>query len=61
MKEWGLIQMTGRYPSKLHKFTPFFLYEHINNNKQRKEKEAKTKENQQHTNSLLYIFVNKSE
>jgi hypothetical protein len=49
MKEWGLIQMIGSQPSKAEKFTPFFLYEHINNNEQRKEKEAKRKENQQHT------------
>jgi hypothetical protein len=45
----------------VRKVHPFFLYEHINNNKQRKEKEAKRKENQQHTISLLIIIVNKRE
>jgi hypothetical protein len=44
---------------RVYKFTPFLLlYKHINNNKQRKEKEAKRKENQQHTHSLLINLVN---
>jgi hypothetical protein len=45
---------------RVYKFTPFLLLnEQINNNKQRKEKEAKRKENQQHTESLFTNPVNK--
>jgi len=41
---------------RVYKFTPFLLLnEQVNNNKQRKEKEAKRKENQLHTH---YLFIN---
>jgi hypothetical protein len=51
--------LIGLEAFRVYKFTPFLLlYKHINNNKQRKEKGAKRKENQQHTHSLFINLVN---
>jgi hypothetical protein len=51
--------LTGLEAFRVYKFTPFLLLnEQVNNNKQRKEKGAKRKENQQHTYSLFINLVN---
>jgi hypothetical protein len=51
IKEWGLIRWLGLLCLIHIKVHPILFYQQINNNQQRKEKEAKRKENQPLTHS----------